>query len=364
MRVAVLDSKMGCASHRIDLIRTIAILMVIILHAAIETDPIVAQMTQASVWHWWTENIYNSLARPCIPLFVMLSGSLLLQPSKIEPLGEFFRKRFNRIGLPFLFWGTAYFAWRFLVNHEALSSSSILQGILTGPYYHFWFLYALVGLYLITPILRVIVAYADRKTLGYFILLWFLGVAIVPLLSLSGTYSLDGNVFVILGWIGYYLLGVYLLPETPRTSNLYVVLILGLTWTVVGTYIMTAYFGGARSYFFYDYLSVNVILTSVALFLLLRTAPLIQFGTHFRWASQLLRQISQNTLPIYLFHVMILESLQKGYFGFKISVTTLNPAIEIPLVAVLALFISLGGINLLGRIPFLKKVIGSVFSAS
>jgi len=212
MRVAVLDSKMGCASHRIDLIRTIAILMVIILHAAIETDPIVAQMTQASVWHWWTENIYNSLARPCIPLFVMLSGSLLLQPSKIEPLGEFFRKRFNRIGLPFLFWGTAYFAWRFLVNHEALSSSSILQGILTGPYYHFWFLYALVGLYLITPILRVIVAYADRKTLGYFILLWFLGVAIVPLLSLSGTYSLDGNVFVILGWIGYYLLGVYLLP--------------------------------------------------------------------------------------------------------------------------------------------------------
>jgi len=61
---------------------------------------------------------------------------------------------------------------------------------------------------------------------------------------------------------------------------------------------------------------------------------------------------------------MILESLQKGYFGFKISVTTLNPAIEIPLVAVLALFISLGGINLLGRIPFLKKVIGSVFSAS
>lgn len=358
-----MGSKGEGATLPVDLIRTIAIVLVIILHAAIEPDPIVAQMTQQSVWHWWTENIYNSLARPSVPLFILLSGSLLLQPSKIEPLSNFFKKRFKRIGLPFLFWGIAYFAWRFFVNNEVLTLKSILQGILIGPYYHFWFLYMLVGLYLITPILRVIVAYSDRRLLGFFLLLWFLGVAVAPLLSLSDSYILDTNVFVILGWVGYYLLGVYILQMRLRSLFLVIVLILGLTCTAIGTYFMTAFFGGARSYFFYDYLSADVILTSIALFQLLRTFSPIWLETHSPRISWLLHQIGQNTLPIYLFHVMILESLQKGYFGFKISVTTLNPAIEIPIIAMLTLFICLGAISILNRIPFLKNAIGSSTSS-
>jgi surface polysaccharide O-acyltransferase-like enzyme len=354
-----LGSKNGGTPLPLDLIRTVAIFLVIILHAAIEPDPIIAQMTQSSVWRWWTENIYNTLARPSVPLFVLLSGSLLLQPSKIEPLSTFFKKRFKRIGLPFLFWGIAYFAWRLFVNHEELSLNSILQGIFIGPYFHFWFLYMLFGLYLITPILRVIVAYSDRKLLGFFILLWFLGVAVAPVLSLFTNYSLESNIFVILGWVGYYLLGVYMLQVRLSSTKLFILLIIGLTWTAVGTYFMTAFFGGIRSYYFYDYLSASVILTSVALFQLLRTFSTIRLEINSPRTSRLLHQISQNTLPIYLFHVMILESLQKGYFGFKISVTTLNPAIEIPLIALFTLVICLAVISLLNRIPFLKKAIGS-----
>jgi len=57
-------------------------------------------------------NIYNSLSKPSVPLFVMLTGALLLMPEKVgEPLSVFFKKRLNRIGLPFLFWGVVYFAW-------------------------------------------------------------------------------------------------------------------------------------------------------------------------------------------------------------------------------------------------------------
>jgi len=354
-----LDSKIGDTPLPVDLIRTVAIFLVIILHASIEFDPIVSQMTQGAVWHWWAENIYNTLGRPSVPLFIMLSGSLLLQPSKIEPLRNFFRKRFKRIGLPFLFWGIAFFAWRYLVNHEALSLNDVVNGIFTGPYYHFWFLYMLVGLYLITPILRVIVAYSDRKLLGLFIMLWFLGVAIAPLLNLFFMLNFDNNLFIIQGWVGYYILGVYMQQVRLKSSVWFILLILGLMWTAVGTYFAAAFFGGTSSYFFYDYLSAAVILASVALFQFLRTVSPIGLETRSPRISWLLHQISQNTLPIYLFHVMILESLQKGYFGFKISVTTLNPALEIPLIAVLTLFICLGVISLLNRIPFLKKAIGS-----
>ncbi|MGW8289404.1 MAG: acyltransferase, partial [Candidatus Bathyarchaeia archaeon] len=158
-----MDPKTGKLSLPVDLIRTVAIVLVIVLHASTETVTVADQMSPEGVTLWWTTNIYDSLARPAVPLFVMLSGALLLQPAKLdEPLGVFFKKRLNRIALPFLFWGIAYFAWRAFVNGETLTANSILQGVLTGPYNHFWFLYLLVGLYLLTPVLRVLVAHIRR----------------------------------------------------------------------------------------------------------------------------------------------------------------------------------------------------------
>jgi hypothetical protein len=56
--------------------------------------------------------------------------------------------------------------------------------------------------------------------------------------------------------------------------------------------------------------------------------------------------------------MIILLSLQRGYFGFKLSLTTLNPFIEIPLSAAVTFFISLAVILLLKKVPFLKKIIG------
>jgi surface polysaccharide O-acyltransferase-like enzyme len=350
-----LDQELREVSLPVELIRAVAIVLVIMLHATIE--PYVLQMTQEGVLRWWTVNIYNSLATPCIPLFVMLSGALLLQPSKIEPLRVFFKKRWNRIGLPFIFWGAAYFAWSFLVNHEPFSFDSIVRGILTGPYYHFWFLYMLIGLYLLTPILRVVVANADRKILKYFILLWFFGVVIVPLLGLFG-YSLDSNVFVISGWMGYFLLGTYLLTVRMRSWTLYILLFLSLASMAVATYFMTAYVGGKNQYFFYGFLSANVILASVALFPLLCTVRPNRIKSYVPGVNLLLHQISFNTLPIYLFHVIVLETLQRGYVGFKISITTMNPILEVPLITVVTLFISLGLILLLKKIPHIERIIG------
>ena len=56
---------------------------------------------------------------------------------------------------------------------------------------------------------------------------------------------------------------------------------------------------------------------------------------------------------------MVLEALQKGYFGFKISLTTMmNPVLEIPLITAVTLLISLGVIIPLKKIPYMKKAIG------
>jgi len=311
------------------------------------------------VWRWWMVDIYQSVSRTGVPLFVMLSGALLLHPSKTESLSIFFKKRWARIGLPFLFWGAAYFAWNVFANQEALTSGLIIQSVLSGPYFHFWYLYMLVGLYLFTPILRIVVAHIDRKTFKYLIIVWVLGPLIELSLSLMG-YKLDSNLFMIPWWVGYYMLGIYLLNVQARRSIMLSLLLLGLTLTAVGTYVIAATVGGTLTYFFQEYFSPTMILASVMLFLLLNTVQVSSKPTETRHPkiSWLLRKISENTLPIYLLHVMIIESLQRGYFGFTISSNTLNSIIEVPLITVVTLFICLGVIIPLKKIPVLKKVIG------
>ena len=54
----------------------------------------------------------------------------------------------------------------------------------------------------------------------------------------------------------------------------------------------------------------------------------------------------------------IFESFQKGYFGFQLSVNTINPIVEIPLITIITLFVCVGIVFLLKKVPILKKIVG------
>jgi surface polysaccharide O-acyltransferase-like enzyme len=343
----------------VDLIRTVAIVGVILLHAANEVI-LVPQMNQAEIYRWWMVNIYQTLGRMGVPLFVMLTGALLLQPSKIEPLRVFFKKRWARIGLPFLFWGAIYFAWDYFADHLSLTSGFIFQGILSGPYFQFWYLYMLVGLYLLTPILRVVVAHASRETLKYFFVVWFLGALILPIPPLFGAFHLDSNLLTLPLWAGYFMLGTFLLTVKVRRWILLSLMTTGLVLSAVGTYAIAATVGGPNTYYFHDYFSPTIILASTSLFLLLTSlkVPANQTEVPHPKTNWLLRQISQSTLAIFLFHVIVLESLQRSYLGFTISGNTLNSIIEVPLITVVTLFICLAVILPLRKVPIINRLIG------
>jgi surface polysaccharide O-acyltransferase-like enzyme len=348
----------------IDLIRTVAIILVILLHAAIEPTPDLNIMSPQGVELWWTSNIYDSIARSSVPLFVMLTGALLLQPNKVdEPLRVFFKKRWNRIGIPVIFWGAIFFAWDFLVRGQSLSALFILQGLFAGPYVHFWYVYILIGLYLVTPLLRVVVAHADWRIIRYFLIIWFIGSGIVTLVTLYANLSsqiiwFKSNVFLLTGLIGYFILGAYAFKLRFRSSILYLGLILSTTWTILGTFFLVGTLGERYSQFLLDATSFSVIIASVTLFLILAAIPNQTIKDRFPHGNKILKVISQNTLPIYLFHIIILETLQKGYLGFKISVTTMNPIIEIPLITAVTLLLCLAIIVPLKKLPYVNRIIG------
>ena len=345
------------ASLPVDLIRAVAIFLVILLHVSIQGDrvPVPANLSPSTVW--WTVDFYESIARPCVPLFIMLSGYLLLQPSKVdEPIKKFFKKRWERIGLPFIFWSIIYFAWLYFFDSQTLSVSSVVNGVLNGPYITFWFIYMLVGLYLLTPMLRVFMAHTREDILKLILVIWFVGTGIVPIVGLFGV-SVNNNLFILPGWIGYFLIGAYLPRVKTRSWSLHVLMVAGFAFTMIASAFM-AIGGGATLYFFYDYLTANVIVASIAMFKLLGSVSVKPVEYSSSRANRLISKISHNTLPIYFFHMLLLEAFRRGLFGFTLTIMSANPIITIPLLTLLTLFISLGVVTLLKKIPFLKPLIG------
>jgi surface polysaccharide O-acyltransferase-like enzyme len=244
-----------------------------------------------------------------------------------------------------------------------LTPTTILGGVLAGPYFHFWFMYLILGLYLITPLIRVFVAHANWSTVKYFLVIWFAGTAIVPLLDLYEILFPQAiwfrqTVFFFSGMLGYFLLGAYAFRLKVRSRLLMPILALSIAWTIVGTYIVVGTLGESLSNFFYDASSFSIVISSIALFLLLTAIPAESIANRFPRGNKVIRLISNNTLPIYLFHIMILEALQKGYLGVKISLTTLNPIIEIPAITIITLIICLAILIPLKKIPYVKRLIG------
>ncbi len=341
----------------VDLIRAVAIFLVILLHVSIQGDsiPVPTYLSPSTVW--WAVDFYETIARPCVPLFIMLSGYLLLQPYKVdEPIKTFFKKRWHRIGLPFIFWSVVYFGWLFFFGGQTFSVNSVVNGVLNGPYITFWFIYMLVGLYLLTPMLRVFMAHTKDDIVKFILIIWFIGTGIVPIAGLLGL-GINNNLFVLPGWIGYFLIGAYLPRVKTRSWGLYALMAGGFAFTMIASAFMAAV-GGETLYFFYDYLTANVIIASIAMFKLLSSVSAKSAEPNSSRVNWLIRQISHNTLPIYFFHMLLLEAFRRGLFGFTLTIMSSNPIITIPLLSLFVLFLSLGAVSLLKKIPFLRSWIG------
>lgn len=225
----------------------------------------------------------------------------------------------------------------------------------------FWYLYLLVGLYLITPLLRVMIAHFTDKLFKYFICLWFIGTALIPMIEfISGWPSyLHGIVFLIPLCTGYFILGPYLVKIHIKRWILASIAILGLTLATIASY-FTAGNGSDPTFFFIGGTSPPMVIATLAIFMLLNSytkpKPLTPIEKP-SWKQRIMHIISENTLPIYLFHMIIIHLLQ-NLSGLITNNYILNPIIGVPLTATLTLLLVLAIIIPLKKIPLLNKLIG------
>jgi hypothetical protein len=214
-------------------------------------------------------------------------------------------------------------------------------------------------LYLVTPVLRVVVSHIEWSKFKYLIVLWFVGTVSIPIISTFGAFAYNPVMFVFTGWVGYFLLGGFLKDVKVKNNwMLIAAVVFGVSFSIVGTYLTTFLYGEAYSGFFHESLSFNIIIASVAMFMLLSTIPTGRIQRGNKTLNRLINWISQNTLPIYLIHIIVLESLEYGFLGLEISSNTLNPIIGIPLLALLTFTITAAIIYPLKKVPYIKKIIG------
>lgn len=175
-----------------DVARLAAILMVISIHCA---DPfnVSPEARSNPEYNWWG-SIYGTFMRPCVPLFVMLTGLLLL-PVKMD-IGAFYKKRMLRVAVPFVVWSLLYnlFPWltgvlgwdssilsrMFAYAGESPSQTweSCLHNILLIPFNFntytvpLWYIYMLIGLYLYMPFFSAWLKQATEKQIRIFLGIW------------------------------------------------------------------------------------------------------------------------------------------------------------------------------------------------
>lgn len=302
---------------------------------------------------WQTMNAVNSVFRWGAPAFVMISGALLLD--RDDAPGAWAR-RIGRLAAAFLFWSAVYAALEAV--YEDLSWKQILFQVVSG-HYHMWFLFMIAGLYLIAPLLRNLVR--SPKLAGYFLLLALLfnfalpqAVTVLGLVSPSlaeAANSVLGKTYFhfAMGFSGYFVLG-YVLRKTELTKTArraaYVLGLCGCAATAGGTAALSLWQGSPNATL-HTYFSLNVLVESVGVFVLFKSAT--GGGARRRAATAAL---SKATFGAYLIHPMVMDFL-KNVLGLQ--TISFAPVLSIPVITALICAASYALSFAIGRIPKLGR---------
>lgn len=335
----------------LDALRIVSTFAVMILHlsAAGHKTAETGSSVQAICWG------YDFLSRFAVPVFVMISGAIFLNPDKEVNLKLLLKKNIPRLVLAFFAWSAVYALMQSARECAMFSAEfflSVIRKTVTG-HYHMWYLYMIVGLYLAVPFLRPIAA--DRKLLKQFILLSFLLGSVPRLLYLipaagevvrEVTEKADISFFA--GYAGYFCLGYYLhstqFPKRRVTAIAVLAAVLMTAMTVLGVK---------------ERHSEVLLLEKMPHIFVYSTAVFLVFKENADWfeRSATLRKwigkLAFCSFGMYLAHPAFNFVLNK----LGIHALTFTPLLCVPLCGVLVFIFSYFLIRIMKKCPLLKRFV-------
>ncbi len=319
----------------IDLLRIVSCFMVLISHSC---DPFVGPFDGSD--SFVTGVFWGSLVRSCVPLFIMMSG-ILLFPVHTD-LSTFYSKRIKRVVVPLVFWSIVlplcFYAYlnlksgsgNVLIDMENHSLQATFVKIYTAVFNFnhdttpLWYIYMLIGVYLIIPIFGVWLQQASKKDMKVFLGLWGISLFIpyvkilAPLAGYIGNWgnmgvwgvsnwNEFGTFYYFSGFVGYIVLAYYLMkfPLNWSWKKTWAVAIptfaVGYFITFLSFLTIQEYFPGevATLELVWYFCNINVAMMTFALFIIFQKVKLKP--------SLWLKRVAGATFGIYLCHFIFVQ---------------------------------------------------------
>lgn len=335
----------------VDLVKTLAIVSVLLIHVS---APGVSGAEVGSP-RWLTCLFWDSISRMAVPLFLMASGALLLDPERPLPLRKLYGKSVPRLLIALLFWAMCYklFDLTLWAGIDRWTLEQAVKEVLLFKHEeHLYYLHIMLLVYAFLPLTRLLAQHGDRKLLEYGLALWFLLGILYPTVRVFWPVTLLTGIPV--QWrmnmtyasIGYTLLGFYLVKHHPRPRRSLSLLALaaGLCVTFGGSWARSAAAGKLETHFL-EGMGVGVFLVALGSWGLCRRA---RPGPA---AARAVTYISKASFCVFLTHIFFL----KGLLQLGISARSGPAIVTVPLISALLLGCGCGVYALLSHIPGVRR---------
>lgn len=346
----------NCRIVYADILKILASFAIVIIHVASKNFYNTNTDFQFDVF-----NFFSSFARWGVPIFVMVSGIFFLDPKKNITIKDVFSKYIKRMIIVLLFWNVIY---AILYNMEDFIDGkkigfNIIKDIFINRAPHLWYLYMLIGLYLIVPFLRILIK--DEKVMRYFLILWICFEVIIsvfqlfPLIDIEIKELLNNKMHInfIMGYSGYFILGYYLNKKKYINNKLVpfiFLFIIGGLLTFLGTKIISNIVN-EHSETCYNNFFPNIFIMSLGIFIFIK--ELVNKVNISENKASNIAKIAKYSFGIYLVHPIIITFLNL----VGISTLKFNPIIMMTISIILVYFISLCISVILNKMPLLNKIV-------
>ena len=340
----------------IAFIRAIGCIGVIILHVV---SPLITS-EKALSYEWWVGNIFSSLVRFSVPIFVMSSGALILP--KFEAINrtrnnQILKSRFFKLLKPLIAWSIIYLTLNIL-QKDLINSGEVYDYIFDNlvikgaPHFHLWYLYMLTGLYFISPLLSKITKSINFNILKIRISYIFLFLSILflslKLLELDEFNSIAKSIF----YIPYFLSGHLIFQNKDRflkykLRGLFTFLVFWI-FIFLSIAFLYPFFNNLAWEIMYANLNPLVIIMSVSLFVFL-----INLKPKSYIFNKIIENISKHSLGIYVIHPIFVVGLR----SLGISAQNIGNVHGVLLTASLIFYLSFLSSILISRNKYLKFMV-------
>ena len=344
----------------LDFLKAFCIFLVAVGHVSSQT----LLYAPINTTNWIIADVYSTIAKISIPIFMMITGVLLFNRD-YDYVG-FIKKRYPRILIPTIFWLAMYVILGFTlgwVEGVTPNTNSILSigkfiflmflghaGYLT----HFWYVWLILSLYLIIPIINKWIKNSDFTEIKYFLILWIITCAVT---SFNLPYvNIDLRYFA--GPLGYVLLGYFLHNSKSKWWDKswlwFIVLIISTALKVFITYHNSMLAGMFRGVDYYD---LTTVAEAFSLFILFRN---MNFTGRWKFLTRgnigtCILSLSIFTFGIYLSHLLLFKVMLLYHVNFA----GMFSLVSIPVFSILLLVVAWGIMIILSKIPILRKVTGA-----